>query len=168
MRKLKTIILTALLQAVALTSWAQITSVHGTVSDDEEPLIGATVCEIDANGRIIESAITDLDGNFTMKIQNPKNKIRFTYVGMKTQILPIDRTTYNVKLESAASLQEVTVVSKRRLKCNGLRGGAPQHPWFDEGIKFQRSHTRWAELLHLQREWRLEDLRKSGRPVSIP
>ncbi len=120
MRKLKTIILTALLQAVALTSWAQITSVHGTVSDDEEPLIGATVCEIDANGRIIESAITDLDGNFTMKIQNPKNKIRFTYVGMKTQILPIDRTTYNVKLESAASLQEVTVVSKRRLKGNGL------------------------------------------------
>ncbi len=120
MRKLKSIILTLLMQAVALTVSAQITSVHGTVQDDVEPLIGATVCEIDGNGRIIESAITDLDGNFTMKVQNPKNKIRFTYVGMKTVILPIDRTTYNIKMESATSLQEVTVVSKRRARGNSL------------------------------------------------
>ena len=69
MRKLKSIILTLLFQAFAVAVSAQtITSVHGTVSDDLEPLIGATVCEIDANGRIIESAITDLNGNFTMKV----------------------------------------------------------------------------------------------------
>ena len=121
MRKLKSIILTLLLQAFTVAVSAQnITSVHGTVSDDVEPLIGATVCEIDANGRIIESAITDLNGNFTMKVQNQKDKIRFTYVGMKTVTLPINKTTYDIKMESAASLQEVTVVSKRRAKGNSL------------------------------------------------
>ena len=121
MRKLKYIILTLLLQAFAVAVSAQnITSVHGTVSDDVEPLIGATVCEIDANGRIIESAITDLNGNFTMKVQNQRDKIRFTYVGMKTVTLPINKTTYDIKMESAASLQEVTVVSKRRAKGNSL------------------------------------------------
>ena len=120
MRQLKSILLVFLMQAVALTVSAQISSVHGTISDDVEPLIGATVCEIDANGRIIESAVTDLNGNFTMKIQNPKDKIRFSYVGLKTVTLPIDRTTYDIKMESATSLQEVTVVSKRRARGNSL------------------------------------------------
>ena len=117
MRKLRYILLTILLQGIAIAANAQaITSVHGTVSDDTEPLIGATVCEIDGNGRIIESAVTDLDGNFTMKIQNPKDKIRFTYVGMKTITLPINKTTYEITMESATQLQEVTVVSKRRAR----------------------------------------------------
>ena len=121
MRKLKSIILTLLALAVTIDLHAQaITSVHGTVSDDLEPLIGATVCEIDANGRIIESAITDLNGNFTMKVQNQKDKIRFSYVGMKTITLPINKTTYEITMESATSLQEVTVVSKRRAKGNSL------------------------------------------------
>ena len=121
MRKLRYILLTLVLQCLALTANAQaITSVHGTVSDDTEPLIGATVCEIDGNGRIIESAVTDLDGNFTMKIQNPKDKLRFTYVGMKTITLPINKTTYEVTMELATQLQEVTVVSKRRARGNSL------------------------------------------------
>ena len=108
MRNIRTILLTLVLQAIALGAYSQaITSVHGTVSDDMEPLIGATVCEIDGNGRIIESAITDLNGNFTMKIQNPKDKIRFTYVGMKTVTLPINKTTYEITMESATELQEV-------------------------------------------------------------
>ena len=120
MRNLKSILLVFLMQAAALGTSAQITSVHGTVSDDLEPLIGATVCEIDANGRIIESAVTDLNGNFTMKIQNQKDKIRFSYVGMKTVTLPINKTTYEIKMENATSLQEVTVVSKRRARGNSL------------------------------------------------
>ena len=121
MRKIRYILLTLLVQAVSLTVFGQeITSVHGTVSDDLEPLIGAAVCEIDGNGRIIESAVTDLNGNFTMKIQNQKDKIRFSYVGMKSVTLPINKTTYDIKLESAAQLQEVTVVSKRRAKGNSL------------------------------------------------
>ena len=97
-----------------------ITSVHGVVSDDMGPLMGATVCEIDGTGRIINSAITDLNGNFTMKVKNPKDKIRFSYVGLKTQILAINQTSYKVMMTSATTLKEVTIQSKKRVKGNGL------------------------------------------------
>ena len=103
-------------------SYAQeITSVHGVVSDDFGPLMGATVCEIDGSGRIIESAITDMNGNFTMKVKNASaHKIRFSFVGLDTQTLKIDKTTYDIKMESKTVLQEVTIKSKKRLNGSGL------------------------------------------------
>ena len=105
----------------ATTVGAQtITSVHGTLSDDMGPLMGATVCEIDGTGRIINSAITDLNGNFTMKVKSDKDKIRFSYVGLKTQTLPINKTTYNITMTSATQIKEVVVKSKKRATGNGL------------------------------------------------
>lgn len=98
----------------------EITSVHGTVSDELGGLMGATVCEMDANNRIINSAVTDLNGNFTMKVKNPKDKIRFTYVGMATQILPINKTTYNIHMKSATTIKEVVVKSQKRAQSAGL------------------------------------------------
>jgi len=120
MRIFRTIILLMALLATTALRAQTITSVHGTVSDDMGPLMGATVCEIDANGRIINSAITDLNGNFTMKVKNQKDKIRFSYVGLKTQSLPLDRTTYKIHMSSATTLREVTVKSKKRVSGNGL------------------------------------------------
>ena len=120
MKILKSVILTmALLLSTALSAQT-ITSVHGTLSDDMGPLMGATVCEMDANGRIIESAVTDLNGNFTMKVRNTKDKIRFSYVGLKTVTLPINKTTYVLKMQSATKLKEVTVTSKKRMQGNTL------------------------------------------------
>ena len=119
-RILKSIILMLALVATTGLRAQTITSVHGTLSDDMGPLMGATVCEIDGTGRIINSAVTDLNGNFTMKVKNTKDKIRFSYVGLKTQTLPIDRTTYKIKLTSATTLKEVTIKSKRRVTGSGL------------------------------------------------
>ncbi len=110
----------AMLMLVATVASAQISSVRGTLSDDMGPLMGATVCEIDATGRIIESTVTDFDGNFTMKIRNVKDKLRFSYVGLKSKTLPINKTVYNVKLESATVIKEVVVKSKRRMQGNSL------------------------------------------------
>ena len=120
MRILKSILFILALTFATTLSAQTISSVHGTVSDDMGPLMGATVCEMDGTGRIINSALTDLNGNFTMKVKNPKDKIRFSYVGLKTQTLPIDRTTYKVHMSSATTLKEVTVKSKRRVQGNGL------------------------------------------------
>ncbi|MBO7129200.1 MAG: DUF4419 domain-containing protein [Prevotella sp.] len=73
--------------------------IRGLVADDAGPLFGATVCEVDANGRIVESAITDVHGAFTMKVKNPEDRIRFSYVGMKTIIMPIAAKTYEIIME---------------------------------------------------------------------
>lgn len=114
-------LLTCALSLCSLAAMAQqITQVHGTVSDDFGPLMGATVCEIDGTGRIIESAITDMNGNFNMKVKNPNDKLRISYVGLKTQTLKFDKTTYNVMMASATTLNEVVVKSKKRANGNGL------------------------------------------------
>ena len=83
-------------------------------------LMGASVCEIDGSGRIIEAAVTDMNGNFSMRIRNSKDKVRFSFVGCKTQVLPIDRQEYHVKLTSQTTIKEVTVTSKKRLNGGGL------------------------------------------------
>ena len=113
--------LLALMVVTAISAQAQdITSVHGNVSDEMGPLMGATVCEIDGNGRIIESAVTDLNGNFTMKVRNPKDKIRFSYVGMKTVTQPINKTNYKIVMTDNTTIAPVTIQSKRRVTGNGL------------------------------------------------
>ena len=119
--KCRVALLTCAMSLCSLAAMAQDnTQVHGTVSDDLGPLMGATVCEIDGTGRIIESAITDMNGNFTMKVKNPKDKLRISYVGLKTQTFKFDKTTYNVTMTSATTLSEVVVKSKKRANGNGL------------------------------------------------
>ena len=99
---------------------AQIKNIHGTVKDDMGELMGASVCEIDGSGRIIEATVTDMNGNFSMRIRNPKDKVRFSYVGCKTQTLPIDRQEYHIKMSSQTTIKEVTVMAKKKLNGGGL------------------------------------------------
>lgn len=99
---------------------AQITSVFGTVTDEIGPVMGASVCEIDATGRIIEATVTDINGNFTMKVRNPKDHIRFSYVGYATVKMAINRNQYKVQLQSKTTIKEVVVTSKNRLNAGGL------------------------------------------------
>ena len=113
-------IILSLLCLMAIGASAQITAVHGTVSDEFGELTGASVCEIDGTGRIIEATVTDINGNFSMPIKNPKDVIRFSYVGYKTVTMPINREEYAVTLKSETNLKEVTVVAKRRLTSGGL------------------------------------------------
>ena len=85
--------------AVALAVNAQgITSVSGTVSDSFGPVAGAAVVEVDASNRNISATVTDFNGNFTLKIKSPQNKLKFSYVGMKPQTLPINKRVYNITL----------------------------------------------------------------------
>ena len=113
-------ILTVCLALFALQASAQVSSVHGTVSDEYGPITGAVVCEIDGNGRIIESATTDINGNFSMKVSNSRDKLRFSYVGCTTRTMAIDRDEYAITLKSENNIKEVTVVAKHRLNSGGL------------------------------------------------
>ena len=120
MRLLRSIIIIFALITATAVSAQTITSVHGNVSDEMGPVMGATVCEIDGNGRIIESTVTDLNGNFTMRVKNQKDRIRFSYVGSKTVTQAINRTNYKIVLSSATQLQDLTVKGKRRVISTGL------------------------------------------------
>ena len=94
--------------------------ISGTVTDAMGPVMMANVVEIDASNRIVSSTQTDINGNFSFKIKDPKHKLRFSFVGCKTKTVPIKGEVYEIKLEDAATLTEVTVTSKRRAGGSGL------------------------------------------------
>ncbi|MDE5784887.1 MAG: SusC/RagA family TonB-linked outer membrane protein [Prevotella sp.] len=109
-------------QLSILSSFAQKAGdiISGTVTDEFGPVLMANVVELDAANRIVASAVTDMSGNFSFKLKNPKNKLRVTYVGYKTVTLPFNKTKFNIHMQSATQIKEVTVTAKRRAQGSGL------------------------------------------------
>ena len=114
-------LLTLLFAVIAQTMWAQGKVISGTVEDAMGPIMMANVVERDANNRIVSATQTDMMGNFSMEIKNPKNKLVFSYVGNKTKIVNIgNQTTFNIKMESENTTVSEVVVKGRRTSSGGL------------------------------------------------
>ncbi len=95
--------------------------ISGTVVDDFGPVVMANVVEIDAANRIVASTVTDINGNFSFRVKNVKDKLRISFVGYKTQTFRFDRTHYKVTMVDATQIGEVTVVARRRTDGAGLQ-----------------------------------------------
>ncbi|MBR6978727.1 MAG: SusC/RagA family TonB-linked outer membrane protein [Prevotella sp.] len=110
------------LQLSVLSTFAQNPGdiVSGTVNDAYGPVIGANVVELDGANRIVASTVTDINGNFSLKIVSPKNKLRFTYVGHKTVTQSINKVKFDIMLSDEEQLDEVVVLSKKRAGGSGL------------------------------------------------
>ena len=121
-RFLRIVGLIMICQLSIVNSWAQQAGdiISGTVTDDMGPVMMANVVEIDAAKRIVASAVTDMNGNFSFKLKNPKDKLRVTFVGYKTVLVPINKTKFNIKMEDATQIQEVVVTAKKRAGGSGL------------------------------------------------
>ena len=114
-------LLTLLFTVIAQTMMAQSKVISGTVEDAMGPIMMANVVERDANNRIVSATQTDMMGNFSMEIKNPKNKLVFSYVGNKTKIVNIgNQTTFNIKMESENTTVSEVVVKGRRTSSGGL------------------------------------------------
>ena len=113
--KINKILLTLLFAVIAQTMMAQGTVISGTVEDAMGPVMMANVTERDGNNRIVNATQTDMMGNFSMKIANPKNKLVVSYVGSKTKTLTIGtQKTFKIKMEDdKTTLKEVTVKGRR-------------------------------------------------------
>lgn len=100
---------------------AQGQRISGTITDSFGPVMMANVVERDANNRIVTATVTDVNGNFSMVVKNPKNKLVISYVGATTKVLPIGaRTKFNENLSSQTTVKEVKVVAKRKSNSGGL------------------------------------------------
>ena len=104
-----------------LKAVAQEARISGTVNDALGPVMMCNVVEIDDNNRNVSFTQTDMNGNFSMSVKNTKNKLKISYVGYKTVTLPIGtRTKFDIKLQDATQIKEVTVVAKRKFNQGGL------------------------------------------------
>ena len=95
--------------------------ISGQVTDAFGPVMQANVVEIDAANRIVAAATTDMNGNFSFKLKNPKDKLKVSYVGCRTQILPFNKTHFNIALKDQTTLVDVTVVAKKKAGGSGLQ-----------------------------------------------
>ena len=120
MNKIKLIITTAVLLLCASTATAQ-HRITGRVYDDIESIPLANVVERDANNRIVEATVTDMNGNFSMVIKNPKNRLVVSYIGYQTWSQVIGNTTkFDIKLKDNTQLKEVVIKAKPKTQSNGL------------------------------------------------
>lgn len=102
--------------------YAQSRKISGTVTDSKEdkPLQGVTVS---VEGSKV-ATVTDVNGNYSISV-NPRDKnLVFSFVGLKTLIVPIsNQSNINVKLEADASqLSDVVVVGYGTAKKATLTG----------------------------------------------
>jgi TonB-linked SusC/RagA family outer membrane protein len=112
------LLLIAIFTAGNLLAQTQPIIVRGKITSgrDKAPIHGASVTEIDNDERIIRGVSTDIDGNFALRISNPKNKILVSYIGHKSTVQSLNgKTTLNIQLVSTNSdMDEIIVVADKK------------------------------------------------------
>ncbi|MDR1738641.1 MAG: SusC/RagA family TonB-linked outer membrane protein [Candidatus Symbiothrix sp.] len=125
-QSLNTILLTVVLLCCGQHLAAQQASgeiITGKVfSKADGELIGASVREVDATNRTISGAVTDINGNFTMRIKNAKNKLLVTYFGYADKSIPIgNQKNFSIEMkENESVLNEVIVTAQKRTNTGAM------------------------------------------------
>lgn len=105
--------------------FAQEREIKGVVTsaEDGEPLIGAT---ISVKGNEAQGVVTDIEGKYTLRIQDSANILVVSYLGMKTQELKVPaKGILNVSLEpESMNLDEVVVTGYGNFSKSSFTGSA--------------------------------------------
>ncbi|MCQ2074232.1 MAG: SusC/RagA family TonB-linked outer membrane protein [Bacteroidaceae bacterium] len=94
--------------------------ISGVISDSEGPMMMVNVIEVDASDRIIAHAITDINGEFSFRLGNPKDMLKVSYVGYETVVLPFNKTYFDIVLKDFQALEEVVIKADRVTESTGL------------------------------------------------
>jgi TonB-linked SusC/RagA family outer membrane protein len=120
MEKLKSILLCAAMLLSSITIMAQTPfTVKGTVTDPKgEAIIGATVREKGTGN----GSVTDIDGNFTIKVSSENAEIEVSYIGYTTKKMKATPNMSVILSEDAQSLDELVVVGYQTQRKADLTG----------------------------------------------
>ncbi|MGM9699611.1 MAG: SusC/RagA family TonB-linked outer membrane protein [Prevotella sp.] len=121
MSKLKQIRIVLAMVLLFVVGSVSAQSVKVTVTDQTgETVIGATVMEKGTNN----GAITDFDGNATVKLSGKSHQLVISYLGMKTKTIDVkSKTQVSVVLEDdATTLNDVVVIGYGTVKKKDLTG----------------------------------------------
>jgi TonB-linked SusC/RagA family outer membrane protein len=86
--------------------------IKGRVTEKNgDPIAGVTVVEVNPNDRQVTGANTDAKGNFSIRVSDPANRLRFSFIGFATRTEAIgSRTTIDVQLAPDAGLSMTDVI----------------------------------------------------------
>ncbi|MBN1926714.1 MAG: SusC/RagA family TonB-linked outer membrane protein [Prolixibacteraceae bacterium] len=91
-------------------------TIRGKVTDGTENLPGVTVVELDKNNRIVKGTTTNFDGDFVIVTSGSDNKLQFSFIGFKDQLVDIstDKTTLTIFLEEdVKTLESIDVIAEK-------------------------------------------------------
>ena len=112
-----------LLTSLWTSSMAQGVVVTGKITDvkTHEPLIGVSIAEVDHDNRTIGGVVTNIDGNFSLKIVHTSDRLKISAIGYKTVTLEIGtRTNFTMGLSAATNtINQVTIVAQQDVS-NGM------------------------------------------------
>lgn len=95
--------------------------IRGVIQDDMGPLSNANVLEVDDANRAVSHTVADVNGNFSLRVVNPKNnKLRVSYIGFRTVNLPIDRMNFKIVMVESTIIQDIVVTAKAMSEGSGL------------------------------------------------
>ncbi len=123
MKKIKkTILLVLLLFSLSEVYSQTKTTIRGKVIDEKDKLtiIGATIVELGKDNRVINGAITDLDGNFVYQMKDPLNTVKISMIGYTTKVFkPNFNKVVVIELtNSATKLDQINIVAKAKSNNN--------------------------------------------------
>lgn len=137
--------LTAIAPVVTMAQATTVT-IQGKVTDAEgKPIHGVTVAEVDADGRTIKAERTDIEGNFSLKVLNKKDKLSFSHISFKSMEVSIgDKTVFNQTLQSnSKDLGDVVILSQRKVD-NGML------PINEKNLTTAQAHINAKDLEEMQ------------------
>src|ERR1044072_275718 len=90
-------------------------TIKGRVTDKSKghAIDGVTIVEMNENGRQLNGANTDADGNYTIRISNTANRLQYSFIGFESKTESIgSRAVINVQLirDSGQSMSDVIVL----------------------------------------------------------
>ena len=95
--------------------------VSGVITDAEsgEPLLGVTVQVVGTS----TGAISDLDGNYSVRVNDEDTELRFAYTGYEELIVPIGTSnTLNVQMKGGSLLNELVIIGYGTVEREDLTG----------------------------------------------
>ena len=140
-------LLLILFSAISLSVSAQTITVKGNVKDTSgEPVIGASVVE---KGNTSNGTITDLDGNFSIKVDGKKTLV-ISYIGMKSKEVVVSPNVNVTLMSDTQNLDEVVVTAMGISREKKALGYAVQDVKADELTKGANSNLAGAlSLIHI-------------------
>lgn len=98
---------------------AQTVVITGKVTSQTtgDPLIGATVAEMDKDGRFIGGVVTDISGNYAIKMKDVNNNLSFSYIGYNAKKeIPGTKNSINISLqEQVNEISEVVISATKNV-----------------------------------------------------
>ncbi len=101
-----------LIQAASVSVFAQDKPkagdlIQGVVTDSVSPLMAVYIRELDSADRAVAYAYTDLKGEFSFRLVNPKDRIQFSYYRKEKIVLPIDKANFEIRMEDDKDLPPI-------------------------------------------------------------